>query len=141
MLSDGSGGYVLDVYGGLHPFSVGTNPPPPSITNSAYWPGWAIANDVALAPGSTASNVAGVTLDGWGGVHPFGSAGVTRISAYWPNWNIARSVRFSPAATAASPQGWVLDGFGGVHAFGGAPAITSVAYWPNLDIARQLLLQ
>jgi len=141
MLSDGSGGYVLDLYGGLHPFAVGSNPMPPAISNAAYWPGWAIARDVALLPGSTASNVAGVTLDGWGGVHPFGSAGPVAVSAFWPRWDIARSVRFSPVSGAANPQGWVLEGFGGVHPFGGAPNVTGLAYWPGLDIARQLLVE
>ncbi|TMD84623.1 MAG: hypothetical protein E6I74_02300 [Chloroflexi bacterium] len=141
MLSDGTGGYVMDLYGGLHPFAVGSSPMPPTITNAAYWRGWAIARDIALAPGSTASNVAGVTLDGWGGVHPFGAAGSVAVSAFWPRWDIARSVRFSPVSTAANPQGWVLDGFGGAHAFGGAPNVTGLAYWPGLDIARQLLTE
>ena len=141
MLGDGTGGYVLDLYGGLHPFAVGSNAMPPAVTNAAHWAGWAIARDVALAPGSTSSNVAGVTLDGWGGVHPFGSAGTASVSAFWPHWDIARAVQFSPVSSAANPQGWVLDGYGGVHAFGGAPAVTGVAYWPGLDIARQLLVE
>ena len=141
MLSDGTGGYVLDGYGALHPFAVGSNPLPPNITNAPYWSGWAIARDLALAPGSTATNVAGVELDGWGGVHPFGSAGTVTSMAYWPHWDIARAVRFSPKSTAAQPQGWVLDGFGGIHPFGGAIPVPAGAYWQNWDIARQLLVQ
>jgi glycosyl hydrolase family 18 (putative chitinase) len=141
MLSDGTGGYVLDAFGGLHPFAVGSKPMPPRITNGSYWGGWAIARDLALAPGSTATEVAGVTLDGWGGVHPFGTAGSAAVTGYWPRWDIARAVRFSPVSTMAQPQGWVLDGFGGVHPFGGAPKVTGVAYFPNLDIARQLLVE
>lgn len=141
MLSDGTGGYVLDGYGALHPFAVGSNPLPPTITNSAYWAGWAIARDVALAPGSTAANVAGVTLDGCGAVHPFGSAGAVTSMAYWPNWDIARAVRFSPKSTVDHPQGWVLDGFGGVNPFGGAIPVRAGAYWQGWDIARQLLVE
>jgi Glycosyl hydrolases family 18 len=141
MLSDGSGGYVLDGYGALHPFALGTNPMPPTITNSSYWAGWAIARDVALMPGSTAASVAGVTLDGWGGVHPFGAAGAVTAMAYWPHWDIARAVRLSPRSTIDHPRGWVLDGFGGIHPFGGEIPVTAGSYWPAWDIARQLLVQ
>jgi murein DD-endopeptidase MepM/ murein hydrolase activator NlpD len=137
VLSDGSGGYVMDGYGALHPFAVGSNAMPPNITNNAYWPNWAIANDIALLPGSTASNVGGVTLEGYGGVHGFGSAGAVTGFAYWDGWNIARSIRLSPSSTAAHPQGWTLDGLGGVHAFGGAPSVPMSAYW-SWDIAVDL---
>ncbi len=140
LLSDGTGGYVLDGYGGLHPFATGTNPLPPAITNAAYWRGWNIARDLSLNPGATAASVSGVTVDGWGGVHPFGTAAGSQASTVWRNWDIARAVRLSPSSTAAQPQGWVMDGWGGMHAFGGAPRIYSDAYWPGQDIAVQLLL-
>jgi hypothetical protein len=140
VLSDGSGGYVLDGLGGLHPFAIGANAMPPTITNNAYWPSWAIARDIALAPGSTAASVSGVTLDGYGGVHPFGNSGaITSATAYF-GWDIARAVRYSPDSSAASPKGWVLDGWGGLHAFGGAPTLPTGSYWPNWDIATQLIL-
>jgi hypothetical protein len=138
LLSDGTGGYVMDAYGGLHPFAVGTNAMPPAITNFAYWPGWQIARDVTLQPGSTAANVAGVTLDGFGGVHPFGSAGAVTDNAYWSGWDIARSVQFSAGSTAAHPQGWVLEGYGGLHPFGGAPSVPG-AFWQGLDLAVKLI--
>jgi hypothetical protein len=140
LLSDGTGGYVMDGFGGLHPFAVGSNPMPPAITNFGYWPNWNIARDIALLPGSTAANVGGMTIDGWGGVHPFGNASAVSGFAYWPNWDIARTIRLSPASTAAKPQGWVMDGFGGLHPFGGAPAVAYSAYWPNWDIAIQLAM-
>ena len=138
LLSDGSGGYILDGWGGLHQFAVGTNPMPPAITNNAFWPGWRIARDIALTPGSTATNVSGVTLDGYGGLHPFGTAANPQGGPYWANWNIARSVRLSPQSTAAQPQGWVLDGYGGLHPFGGAPS-TSSGYYPGRDLSVQLI--
>ena len=141
LLSDGTGGYVLDGYGGVHPFAIGSNAPPPAISNTAYWKNWNIARDLSLNPGSTAANVAGVTLDGWGGVHPFGSASATSASAVWRNWDIARAVRLSPSSTPAQPQGWVMDGWGGMHPFGGAQPMYSYSYWPGKDIAAQLLLE
>ncbi|MEA2634868.1 MAG: chitinase [Chloroflexota bacterium] len=140
LLSDGTGGYVLDGYGGLHPFATGTNPLPPAITNASYWKGWNIARDLALTPGSTAAGVSGVTLDGWGGVHPFGAAGSASATAVWRGWDIARAVRLSPSSTPGQPQGWVMDGWGGMHPFGGVPRIYSYSYWPGQDIAVQLLV-
>jgi hypothetical protein len=142
VLSDGTGGYVMDAYGGLHAFAVGSNPMPAAITNNAFWSGWNIARDGALLPGSTASNVGGVTLDGFGGPHSFGTAGATGVTGfpYWSGWDIARSVRLSPLSTATQLQGWTLDGFGGVHAFGGAPNVPMSAYW-NFDIAVDLTMK
>jgi outer membrane protein assembly factor BamB len=141
ILSDGTGGYVLDGWGGLHPFAIGSNSMPPAITNFGYWPNWNIARDLALAPGSTRTNVAGVTLDGFGGVHPFGASGpVAGQTAYWANWDIARAVRYAQDSTVANPKGWTLDGWGGIHPFGGAPSIPMGGYWPNWDIATQLIL-
>src|SRR5438552_178211 len=130
---------TLDAFGRLHAVAVGTNPMPPAITNNAFWPGWSIARDIALTPGSTASNVSGVTLDGYGGVHPFGTAGAVQGEAMWPNWNIARSVKLSPQSTAAQPQGWTVDGYGGLHPFGGAPAVASGGYSLGRDLAVQLI--
>ena len=81
----------------------------------------------------TAPPVSGITLDGFGGVHHFGSvANPTSGGPYWPGWMIARGV----AACASHIGGYVLDGFGGVHPFGGAPSLGQSAYWPGWDIAR-----
>lgn len=38
-------GYVLDGYGGIHPFAVGGQPLPPAIGSYGYWPG----RDIAIA--------------------------------------------------------------------------------------------
>jgi hypothetical protein len=145
ILSDGTGGYVLDGLGGLHPFAIGTNGMPPDISNNAYWVNWAIARDFTLTPGSTAASVSGVTLDGFGGVHPFSGgsllpAATPVITGYWGNWDIARAVALSPSSTTSNPQGWVLDGYGGLHPFGGAPSVASGAYW-NADRALNLLVR
>lgn len=140
LLSDGSGGYVMDVFGGLHPFAVGSNPLPPSISNESYWPNWAIVRDVVLTPGSTGANVSGVTLDGYGGLHPFGSAGAAGASAVWSGWDIARGVRLLPGSSAAQPAGWVLDAWGGLHPFGGAPVVPSGGYWPNTNLAVSIVV-
>jgi hypothetical protein len=67
VLPSGTGGYVLEGYGGLHPFGVASNGLPPGATGSAYWSGWDIARAVAMLPSGTG----GYVLDGYGGLHPF----------------------------------------------------------------------
>jgi Protein of unknown function (DUF1573)/Abnormal spindle-like microcephaly-assoc'd, ASPM-SPD-2-Hydin len=144
LLSDGTGGYELDAYGGLHPFAIGNNTPPPEISNNGYWVNWRIVRSIALNPNSTHTSVSGVTLDGYGGVHPFNSAGdpaVVNPSGPYFGFDIARAVVVSNASTAARPQGWVLDGWGGLHAFGGAQDVAQGAYWKNFDIGVQLMLR
>ena len=76
------------------------------------------------------------TLDGYGGVHPDGTAPALSSSAYWPGWNIARSIGLFPDGTG----GYVLDGYGGLHPLGSAPTLSGYAYWPGFDIARQVVL-
>ncbi len=79
----------------------------------------------------------GVTLDGWGGLHPFGGLQLnTAGAAYWQNWDIARAVALLPDASG----GWTLDAFGGVHAFGAAPVLTGTPYWRDSPIARGLVV-
>ncbi|MEA2645657.1 MAG: chitinase [Chloroflexota bacterium] len=87
-------GYVLDGWGGVHPFAPtgGTMPRAVADSSHAYWHGWDIANGLVLAPGSNASNPAGWTVDGWGGVHQFGAAPAVTVDAYWSGWDIARGI-------------------------------------------------
>src|SRR5260370_39695105 len=62
-MPDGSGGFVLDGWGGLHPFHVnGTNAPLAAQT-TAYWQGWDIARKGVIFPDGTG----GYGLRGWGG--------------------------------------------------------------------------
>lgn len=73
-------------------------------------------------------------LDGWGGVHAFGSAPDVQLTRYWYGWDIARDV-----VLASDSGGYVLDGFGGVHAFGTAAPVSFPAYFSN-DVARGVIL-
>ncbi len=92
VLEPGNGnhsGYVLDGYGGLHPFHPTTDGSTmPAPIASSYW-GWDIGRAVWLLPGSA---TAGYTLDGWGGMHPFGGAPAIANSPYWRGWDVARAV-------------------------------------------------
>jgi len=94
VLSNGGGGYVMDGYGGLHPFSVngGQMPSPvPTVNYQNYWPGWDIARGIVSWTASGSGN-GGWVLDGWGGVHQFGNAPAISPYAYWPGWDIATSL-------------------------------------------------
>jgi len=79
----------------------------------------------------------GFALDGFGGVHPWGSAAPVTQGTTWAGWDIARGVAVQPGAAG----GYVLDGFGGVHNFGRAPAVAASAYWAGWDIARGVALR
>ena len=128
MAPGGQGGYVLDGYGGIHPFGSA-----PVLPTSGYWSGWDIARGAAIAPGGQG----GYTVDGWGGVHPIGNAPLVNATSYWPRWDIARGITLD-ACDATGHSGWVLDGWGGVHPFGGAALLNATSYWPGWDIARAI---
>jgi hypothetical protein len=75
-----------------------------------------------------------LSLDGFGGLHPAGSAPPVGNVPYFPGNVIARGVAGSPAG------GYVLDGWGGVHPYGSASYLAATGYWPGWDIARGLAL-
>jgi hypothetical protein len=122
-----AGGYVLDLYGGVHPYGRA-----PKLSTQAYWPNWDIARGIAL----NADGKGGYVLDGYGGLHAIGNAVSVTTRHYWPNWDIAVDLTLLPSSTATNPAGYVLDGWGGLHPFGSAPAVTTPAYWPGWNIAR-----
>ncbi|HEV2032728.1 MAG TPA: glycosyl hydrolase family 18 protein [Candidatus Dormibacteraeota bacterium] len=85
-------GYVLDGYGNIHPFTPVGTAMPPSLNVSAYWGGWDIARGVWLLPGSTLTAPGGYTMDGYGGLHPFGNAPAPPPAPYWGGQDIARNL-------------------------------------------------
>jgi hypothetical protein len=123
----GLGGYVLDGFGGIHPFGG-----EPALDAGTYWPGWDIARGIVLR----ADGHSGYVLDGWGGIHAFGGAPAVTATGYWRGWDIARGIALAPDGQS----GYVLDGFGGVHPFGSEPALDAGTYWPGWDIARGIAL-
>ncbi len=94
-------GYILDGYGGLHPFAV-NHALPPRIAPQQwvnYWSGWDITRGVILLTDSTAGAMAGYLLDGYGGVHavaanrslPPAIQQAAEIN-YWPGQDIAKAI-------------------------------------------------
>src|SRR5205085_4681609 len=92
---DGKTGYVLDGWGGLHPFAAVGTAQPPALAWSAYWPGWDIARGLTLLPGGGG----GYVVDGWGGIHQFGSAPAVALGSYWPLRNPACSISAESVGT------------------------------------------
>ncbi len=128
VLADGSGGYVGDAWGGVHPFGAAA-----AVSTTGYWPGWDIVRGIALNPDSSNS---GYVLDGWGGMHPFGGAAAVSTHSYWAGWDVARGIVLLPSSTKTAPAGYTMDAWGGVHPFGAAPAVAQTAYWPGWPVAR-----
>ena len=126
-LPDGSGGYVVDGWGGLHPFGAA-----PRLGSTGFWPGWNIVRGIAL----NADGRSGYKLDGWGGLHRIGNAVPVSNGPHWTGWDIAVDVVLTASSTAARPAGYILDAWGGIHRFGSAPPLATRAYWPGWRIAR-----
>jgi hypothetical protein len=87
------------------------------------------------------SGPGGYQLDGYGGVHPFGSAIPAVTTGSWPGWNIARGIARNPSHNS----GYVLDGYGGLHPWAGSGVAMPDApaggpYWGGWDIARAVQL-
>ena len=132
-------GWVMDGFGGLHPFAAAGTPMPAVPDTTGYWPGWSIANDFVafcITVGGV-QHAAGCVLDGFGGLHPWAdsSAVIGDVSCngtgYWPGWDIATKIAVIPG----TDQGYVMDGFGGLHPFDGAPYYNPSGYWPGWEIA------
>ena len=75
-------------------------------------------------------------LDGWGGVHPVGSAPLLKTSASWPTKDIAFGLALFPDAAG----GYVMDGWGQLHPVGSAPPVDSHVYWPKWIGAREVVM-
>lgn len=156
-------GYLLDGYGGVHPWGAA-----PTTASPAYWNGVDKARGFAFSPGlaigyytdgtgtlySFRPNVpvtrgvvllpdghSGYTLDGNGAFHPFGN-GAPPITNYasWTS-DVARGAVLCPTLDGSGlPFGYTLDMLGGVHPVGSSAAITSYASWPT-DVARAIVLR
>jgi hypothetical protein len=122
-------GFVMDRFGNLFGFGTAAAAAP-AATGNTTWPGWDIARDVVLIPGT----LSGYVLDGWGGVHPFNGAPTPSGFSYWPGWDIASAIVLDPGGNG----GYTLDGWGGVHPFlmegrGSPPTVSGFAYTPGQD--------
>jgi hypothetical protein len=103
-----------------------------------------LSNSVVAYSMGTATPVAGngsttYTLDGYGGVHPAGTAPVEIAGPSW-SCDIARGL----AVFSDGSGGYVLDGWGAAHPFavsgGSLPPTPAGPYFPNFDIARAIAL-
>ena len=95
---------------------------------------WDIARDMATTPDGNGY----VVLDGYGGVHLYGSAAtgpLRNLAGPYFGFDIARSI----AITADGAGYFVLDGWGGIHAVGTARRPSGrYPYWKGWDIARSI---
>ena len=129
--------YTLDGYGSLHWTSTDTGASP-NLPLADYF-GWDIARGFALFT----DGKGGYMLDGFGGLHPIGTA-LPITGADYFGFDIARAIALAPWATTAQPDGWVLDGWGGIHPFGPDAAslrISIPGYLPGWDIARGIWIE
>jgi protocatechuate 3,4-dioxygenase beta subunit len=94
-------------------------------------------SDIARALAVMPDGQGYIVLDGFGGLHKFGSAASGAMGALggaYFGWDIARGIAITPTGTGLD----VLDGFGGVHTSGNAVSTKSPYF--GWDIARGLAL-
>ena len=133
LLPNGTGGLILDDWGGIHPFAVAGGSVPAKPAGGPYWSGQDIARGIAVLPNGTS----GYIVDGWGAIHPFGGAPGITLTGYWQGQDIARGISLLPNGTG----GYVVDGWGGMHPFAVGnnpmpPAAQGGPYWPGQNIVR-----
>jgi hypothetical protein len=114
------GGWVLDAYGGLHPFGGA-----PAIVGTGWWPGEDLARGIA----------GGWVVDAHGGLHELVGAPNAEPSWYAPGQDLARGI------AAVGNGGVVVDAYGGVHSFGDVPPLVGSWYAPGQDLARGVVLR
>ena len=90
-------GYVLDAFGGFHPFWSNGAAAPAPIAQYGYWSGRDLARAMWFMPGATPSNASGYSLDAYGGIHPFTVNGQPLPApigqyGYWPGRDLAKSL-------------------------------------------------
>ena len=124
VVSDGSGGWVLDGYGGIHEFGQA-----PKIASPKYTAG----KDWARALVVLADQKSGYLLDAGGKLVPFGNAPDMSTGASW-TWDIARGLDVHLDGAGKPDGGWVLDGWGGMHKFGAAPDVGLPPYYDGYDL-------
>jgi hypothetical protein len=88
-------GYVIDLYGGFHPFWSAAAAAPVAIVDYPYWTGRDLAR--AMWVQGTPATAAGYVLDAYGGIHPFAGSGQPLPPAifpfaYWIGQDLARNL-------------------------------------------------
>ena len=113
LLPDGTGGYVLDSFGGLHPFGIGGNPLPPPATGARTSRASDWARGVALMPDGTQ----GYVLDQTGKLYGFSIGDHARPAATRGgpvfSGDVARGVTILPTGQG----GYIVDRSGAISRF------------------------
>jgi len=136
-----SGGYVVNAWGGLHPFggAPALMPRPPYGPGLAYVQGGALQGD----------DLGGVVIDARGTVFSFGTltGGPVNVCDQSPRVGVPiRGIALDPTPTSGptsyDTKGATLDAWGGIHLLCNSPAIdtTGAPYWRGVPIARSLAI-
>ena len=129
MRPDKTSGYLLDGYGGIHPFGGA-----PAFANTPYWAGFDIARGLEIVSDGAGVPTGGWVLDGWGGIHPFGTGAAAYAAPYYAGYDLWQRLH------AVEGGLWLVGRFGILEPLG-APAaapLNGIADWGNWDIVRDI---
>jgi hypothetical protein len=134
----GSGGYVLDAWGGVHPFGGA-----PALVPSHYTRNRPFAVGLGLA----GDDAGGVVINLSGHVYDFGVVASTVTTCGKPANIPLRGLSFDPTPVSGPPvsylkHGATIDALGGIHLLCGSPALdtTGAPAWMHFPIARGIAI-
>ena len=108
---------MLDGYGGIHPFAIGSAALPPKIIGNPYWNGQDKARGIML----TSDGKGGYVVDSTGKLYPFSVSGGAAPAAA-NNVAIVSAVSMQGGSFINdNTGGFTVDGWGGAHGFGVEP--------------------
>jgi hypothetical protein len=111
-------GYILDGYGGVHPFGAA----PRVRANTGYRAG----NDTARGLCLRSDQASGWWVDGANDLHSFGGAPSVQSTADFPGQDYARGI-----VCATTEGGYTLTAWGKVREFGNAPPTVTATTFSN----------
>jgi hypothetical protein len=126
VLSDGSGGWVLDGFGAIHAFGTA-----PAIAST-----FQTDQDLARALVVLSDEASGYVLDASGAIHAFGAA--PALTSGFTAQGDARGLDVHLDGQGDVDGGWVLDAFGGMHPFGAAPDLGAPPQFKDYDVWTKL---
>ena len=130
-LPNNTGGYIVDAYGGIHPFALGSQLDAAGIIGAPYWNGQDMARGITIMPNGKGGYINDRTGKLWG--FKVGNSGTVPATPNSVSIITATSVQGVSIMFDGS-GGFTVDGWGGLHGFGvgasGPPSAFGGPYWP-----------
>jgi len=130
VLPDEHSGYVMDGYGGLHPFGAA-----PALSGP-YWGGWDIARGFDVALNGSNQVIGGWVLDAYGGLHAVGSPpALSDPATYYGGHPVWQKFHYTAQGGYAVAHWGLVSENAGV-----SPNWSGYSDWGSWDATRDIVL-